>query len=102
MSAQDKFEELVEFLSESHDAVAGQMFGKKCIKIGAKAGIALFDDCLVFKLNGDTHHEAISLEGSQLWDPSGKGRAMKEWVQVSLEHALYFEGFATASANYVG
>lgn len=30
MSAQSEFENLVEFLSESHDAVAGQMFGKKC------------------------------------------------------------------------
>ena len=103
MSAQSEFENLVEFLSESHAAVAGQMFGKKCIKIGSKAGIALFENCLVFKLKGggDVHHEAISLEGSQLWDPSGKGRAMKEWVQVKVEHQSYFQEFATAAANYV-
>lgn len=37
---------------------------------------------MVFKLTGGIHQEALSLDGSQLFDPSGKKRRMKEWVQV--------------------
>ena len=77
------------------------MFGKKCIKINGKAGVALFKDYLVFKLPEGPHSAAMSLHGSSLWDPSGKGRAMKEWVQIPIEHSAKFEEFAEASANYV-
>lgn len=101
-AAEEEFEKLVVILATTYDGVAGQMFGKKCIKINNKAGIALFKDCIVFKLPEKPHSEAISLEGSCLWDPSGKGRAMKEWVQLPLEHKLKFKEFAEASANYVG
>jgi len=58
------------------------MFGKKCVKVGGKAAVALFKDNLVFKLPANEVQQALSLEGSELWDPSGKGRAMKEWVQI--------------------
>jgi hypothetical protein len=102
MSAEQEYEKIVNYLASTHDGVAGQMFGKKCIKIGSKAGVALFKDFLVFKLPKEIHSEAISLAGSELWDPSGKGRPMKEWVQVSIEHKQKFKEFAKASAEYVG
>lgn len=78
------------------------MFGKKCIKINGKAGIVLFKDCIVFKLPELAHAKALSLTQSLLWDPSGKGRAMKEWVQVTSEHKKYFKNFAQLAADYVG
>ena len=102
MSAEQEFERITEYLLSTHNAIAGQMFGKRCIKINNKAGIALFKDCIVFKLPKEKHAEAISLNGSILWDPSGKGRAMKEWVQVTLEHQSKFDAFAIAAADYVG
>ena len=102
ISAEQEYEKIVEYLASTHNGVAGQMFGKKCIKINGKAGVALFKDFLVFKLSEDIHSKAISLTNSVLWDPSGKGRKMKEWVQVSIEHKQFFEEFAEASAEYVG
>lgn len=102
MSAQIEFEKLAEHLESSHDAVAGQMFGKKCIKVNGKAAVALFNDCLVFKLPENSHKHAMSLSGSILWDPSGKGRSMKEWVQVLLKHKSEFTALSEFSANYVG
>ena len=102
MSAENEFSKIVDYLASTHDGVAGQMFGKKCIKINGKAGVALFKDYLVFKLPEEIHSIAISLNGSGLWDPSGKGRAMKEWVQIPIEHNSKFEEFADAAANYVG
>ena len=65
------------------DAEQSQMFGKPCFKINGKAFICFFQNQMVFKLTGDTHSEALSLDGSQLFDPSGKKRPMKEWVQVN-------------------
>lgn len=102
MSAEIEYEKIVNYLASSHDGVAGQMFGKKCIKINNKAGVALFKEFLVFKLPENTLTEAISLSGSSLWDPSGKGRAMKEWVQITIEHKEKFKNFAKSSADYVG
>lgn len=102
MSSELEFEKIVSYLETHHGGISGQMFGKKCIKINNKAGVALFKDFLVFKLPKEIHSEAIALTGSELWDPSGKGRPMKEWVQITLEHKQKFEALAEASANYVG
>ena len=102
MSAEVEFEKITDLLASTHEGIAGQMFGKKCIKINNKAGVALFKDFLVFKLPEKQHADAISLAGSELWDPSGKGRPMKEWVQLTMEHKEKFKEFAKASADYVG
>lgn len=96
-----EYNKLINQITSSHAAIAGQMFGKKCIKISGKAGIALFKDCIVFKLPEPDHKKAISLAGSILWDPSGKGRAMKEWVQITLDHKTKFKKFAQVAADYV-
>ncbi len=83
------------------DTVQSQMFGKPCLKINSKAFASLFDNEMVFKLDGDKHKEALSLDGSRLFDPSGKGRAMKEWVQVPYDYKEQWEDFARAAFKYV-
>ena len=83
------------------DAEQSQMFGKPCFKISGKAFIAFFKDSMVFKLNGLEHKEALSLDGSELFDPSGKGRAMKEWVQVPFHHKSEWKKLTKAALDYV-
>jgi hypothetical protein len=83
-------------------AEQSQMFGKPCFKISGKAFICFFQDCMVFKLTGDDHATALKLKGAQLFDPSGKGRAMKEWVQVPYEHKSKWKALAKAALEYVG
>lgn len=78
-----------------------QMFGKPCFKVKGKAFVCFFEKCMVFKLTGDVHEEALSLKGSKLFDPSGKGRAMKEWVQVTYTHSKKWDLFAKAAFEYV-
>ena len=102
MSAETEYNNLVEYIGQTHGGEAGQMFGKKCIKINGKTGIALFNECVVFKLPELELKKAMALAGSVLWDPSGKGRPMKEWVQVSIAHKAKFKEFAKAAAEYVG
>ncbi|OJW72776.1 MAG: hypothetical protein BGO68_00550 [Candidatus Amoebophilus sp. 36-38] len=82
-------------------AESSQMFGKPCLKINGKAFACFFQQCMVFKLAGHTHAEALSLEGAQLFDPSGKGRPMKEWVQIPFNYADEWNTYAIAAYEYV-
>ncbi|ASS48486.1 MAG: hypothetical protein A3D31_08000 [Candidatus Fluviicola riflensis] len=82
-------------------AVESQLFGKPCFKVNGKAFISFFQHEMVFKLTGDTHKEALSLDGSQLFDPSGKKRPMKEWIQVSFHYQEHWQHFAQEALNYV-
>ena len=82
------------------DAVPGQLFGKACYKLNGKAFVCFFQQCMVFKLSGTMHSEALQQPGSVLFDPSAKGRPMKEWVQVPFEHAGKWPGFTKAAQQY--
>jgi hypothetical protein len=78
-----------------------QMFGKHCFKVKGKAFSCFFEDCMVFKLGGQDHAEAMKLMGSKLFDPSGAGKAMKEWVQVTALHDEQWIQFAKKAARHV-
>ncbi|MES2554616.1 MAG: hypothetical protein V4604_00620 [Bacteroidota bacterium] len=82
-------------------SVESQLFGKPCFKINGKAFICFFQNEMVFKLQGDAYKEALSLDGSQLFDPSGKKRPMKEWVQVPFHYQENWSHFAQEALNYV-
>ncbi|MES2560821.1 MAG: hypothetical protein V4590_13835 [Bacteroidota bacterium] len=82
-------------------AEQSQLFGKPCFKINGKAFICFFRNEMVFKLTGTKHTEALSLDGSQLFDPSGKKRPMKEWVQIPYAYHDTWATFAKAALKYV-
>ncbi|MBK6612433.1 MAG: hypothetical protein IPG29_16775 [Sphingobacteriales bacterium] len=79
-----------------------QMFGKPCFKINGKAFICFFQNEMVFKLAGEKHSEALSLDGSHLFDPSEKKRPMKEWVQIPFDYKDDWGKYAKAALKYVG
>lgn len=78
-----------------------QLFGKPCFKINGKAFICFFENEMVFKLAGNFHNEALQLVGSCLFDPSGKKRPMKDWVQVTSEHRTIWHRFALTAYDNV-
>ena len=82
-------------------AVQSQMFGKPCFKVNGKAFICFFQNEMVFKLTGETHREALSFDGSQLFDPSGKKRPMKEWVQVPFDYKDKWGSYAQEALKYI-
>lgn len=97
-----KEEELYTTIGQKlNDAEQSQMFGKPCFKIKGKAFICFFQNCMVFKLTDNMHEEALSFDGSQLFDPSGKKRPMKEWVQVPFDYKDKWTKFAKAALEYV-
>lgn len=56
---------------------------------------------MVFKLRDEAHSEALSLDGARLFDPSGKGRPMKEWVQLPYDYADQWQRFSIEAMDYV-
>lgn len=78
-----------------------QMFGKPCLKIKGKAFACFFHDEMVFKLKGEEHEKALKIKGSQLFDPSGKKRPMKEWIQVPFDASKQWKTLAISAMEYV-
>jgi hypothetical protein len=95
------FETVGHQLADSDHAVFGKMFGMPCLEIRDKAFAGLYQDAMVFKLGGDAHAQALALEGSHLFDPSGMGRAMKEWVVVEPLHSKRYAEFGRQALDYV-
>ena len=87
--------------SKIPNSIKGQLFGKACYKAGKKAYVCFFENEMVFKLTGERHSDALSLDGASLFDPSRKGRPMKEWVQVPFDYQELWEGFALSAFEYV-
>ena len=95
-----RFAALLDELSSERDVVKAAMFGMPGIKRrGGKAFCGLYGDDMIFKLQGEDHARALSLEGAHLFEPMA-GRAMKAWVQVPPEHqAQYLDLGRTAEAS---
>jgi hypothetical protein len=95
-----RFAEIASALAERGVSVT-KMFGMPSLKVGGKLFAGVFGDALTFKLQGDAHAQALALKGAELFDPSGMGRAMKEWVVVPPAHAKRWLELAEASCSYV-
>lgn len=94
-------QELFHAAGRAAAGVESQMFGKPCYKIAGKAFVCLFGKEMVFKLPTGIREQALQMDGASLFDPSGKGRAMKEWVQLPLAYCAQWGTLATQAAQYV-
>lgn len=102
MAPSSTYTEIGTQLTETHGITTGQMFGKPCLKIKNKAFSAFFQEEMVFKL-GREHLPALieQLPGSILWDPSGKKRPMKDWLQVPGDHQDQWASLAERALGFV-
>lgn len=97
----DSESEFIHAAAVIEDAEKGHLFGKSCFKVSGKAFVCFFQDEMVFKLTGDDHKAALALADAQLFDPSDKGRPMREWVQVPYVHVDRWVELAHAAHKYV-
>jgi hypothetical protein len=82
-------------------ASSGKMFGMPVLKDhSGKAFAGFYQGSMVFKLSGADHARAMALNGARLFDPSGHGRPMREWVVVPPEHAVRWLGIARQALRY--
>lgn len=99
MTAAEKF--YTETGQSLRGAEQSQMFGKPCFKVNGKAFCSLFDEEMVFKLDGKYHEDALKLKGARRFDPSKKNRPMKKWVQVPYINKAKWPELAKAAMKYV-
>jgi hypothetical protein len=78
----------------------GSMFGMPCLKHSGKAFGGSFDGGMVVKLGPPERAQALKLKGAELFDPSGSGRVMKEWVVIPAAHKRKWLSFAVAGMSY--
>ena len=86
-------------LTATSSATSGKMFGMPCLKNNGKAFAGYFEGAMVFKLAVPRHTEALALSGARLFDPSGRGRPMKEWVEVPATHLILHGVFSDAEGR---
>jgi len=91
----------VELVGSIGDAELGNLFGKQCGKINKKAFVAFYQDVMVFKLGKETVDKLkVKFVGSQNWDPSGKNRPMKDWLQVPNSYQDEWKTLTQLSVDY--
>jgi hypothetical protein len=77
-------------------AVAGDVeravwFGAPAGKVEGKIFVALWRGALVARLGAEeVDHRVLAGDGVR-FDPSGKGKAMKDWLETNAEHAEWPE-----------
>ena len=77
-------------------AVAGAVqravwFGAPAAKVDGKIFVALWHGALIARIGAEeVDHRVIAGDGVR-FDPSGKGKAMKDWLESNAEHAEWTE-----------
>lgn len=90
-----------ELTNQIPDVKPGKMFGAMCMKTAnGKSAVMFWKDNIVVKLQGDSIQEALSLDGTKLFEPM-EGKPMKEWVQIPFDYKDKWKKFALMSAESV-
>lgn len=96
------YQEIADELILTEGVSPGKWFGLACLKANGYIFAAEWTNGdMLFKLTGDDHATALSLEGSMLFRPMGNRKPMKEWVQVPPEHAERWPELARAALGYI-
>jgi hypothetical protein len=102
MNAQGQFDRVADELADLGVTTA-KVFGKPSMMSGGKAFGCLFGDAMACRLGAGTaqHAAALAEAGAELFDPSGSGRAMKDWVVVPLAAVDRWAGYAEAARAHL-
>lgn len=101
-AAETQFDAMAQALEGVEDVTRGKLFGHPSLQVNGKAFALRYHDDLVFKLGRGrvddllaTHPEAVR------FDPSGKGRAMKDWLHVPLSLGVDWLAWAESARKFV-
>lgn len=102
MSAEEDFKQVGAELADLGVGISSMM-GNPALKDRAGKVFANLwrDGAMVFRLVRDTpeHAAALQLAGASLFDPSGRGRVMKDWVVVPHSSAGKWTDLAEAALS---
>ena len=100
--AETQFDAMAQAQEGAEDVTRGKLFGHPSLQVSRKAFALRYHDDLVFKLGRgrvdgllEKHSEAVR------FDPSGKGRAMKDWLRVPLSLGADWLAWAESAPKFV-
>lgn len=101
MDARARFDAIVDDLIARNPGVErATMMGIPSVKRAGKLVAGFSENGMVFKLtDAGLRERALGLGGAKLFDPSGRGRPMKEWVEVPAAHADRWAELAEEAAG---
>jgi hypothetical protein len=73
---------VVQALLSDARVTEAKMFGMLTLKVGGKAFASLVGQALVVKIGVPRVQELLKAQAGRLFDPSGRGRPMKEWIAI--------------------
>ena len=77
------------------------MFGKLCAKIKGKPFVSFYSDELAFRIGREDIPDLLAkIEGSVLFDPSGKNRPFKDWIQVPIQHQTKYQDLSDLALKF--
>ncbi|MDB2656548.1 hypothetical protein N9Y60_00685 [Crocinitomicaceae bacterium] len=86
MTPHESYIEIGSLLASKHGSSLGKMFGKESLVYQTKAFAAFQNDRMIFRLGVKAIAQIQDkYMGSENWDPSGKGRPMKDWLTMPHE-----------------
>lgn len=100
MAALDTIEEIADQFSSEQQVEVGKWFGKPCFMSNKKVFLVVWGQVLIFKLTGDAHADALKHPRAHLFDPRGKGHALKEWVQLPISDPTIFHQLSKQAFAY--
>lgn len=88
--------------TQLEDVSISQLFGKPSLKNKDTHFVCGFLDCLVVKIGREAIAEKMGeYEGAVLFDPSGKGRPMKDWLQVPRKYEGHWWALTKQALEWV-
>jgi hypothetical protein len=80
MPEPSEYRDVVEQLLSDPAVSEAQMMGMPSLKLGTKMFGGLFDGRLVVKIGRERVEQLIDAGRAEPFDPSGRGRPMKDWA----------------------
>lgn len=93
-NARTRFDTIREYMTRSHDATSGQLYGKPCSMFRGRAFIAFHLDGMAFKMRGRMRLQALAMADTRFWDPLLPDRPDPEWIWVPPLHVLRWDRLA--------
>lgn len=78
----EPFEQLLDALSADPAVRETQMMGRRCISCEGRIFCGIWEDELIVRLGRDRVDVLVLEERAARFDPSGRGRQMKDWALV--------------------
>lgn len=82
MEEPQAYRQVVEGLLADPAVSEGQMMGMPALKLGSRMFGGLFEGDLVVKIGRERVGQLVGAGRARPFDPSGRGRPMKDWAQV--------------------